>query len=215
VGEWLTDAGCVLDVRRPYAGDPLPDDTDGHDAVLVLGGSMGAHDDTQHPWLTTTKELIRTAAHDRTPTLGICLGHQLAAAALGGESAPNPHGQQLGLLPMGWTDAAGSDDLMQGLVGTGYGIQWNDDIVVRQPEGTVMLARTPRGELQAARFAPTVWGVQLHPEVDETILRTWAEETPERYADGVLEEVLGRITAHREELEAGWRPLAQALASLP
>lgn len=215
VGRWLSEAGCVLDVRRPYDGDPLPDDLGGHDAFLVLGGSMGAHDDDDHPWLSGTKRLIRSAAEARTPTLGICLGHQLAAAALGGRSAPNPLGQQLGLLPLGWTDAAGDDDLMRGLVGTGFGIQWNDDIVVREPPGTVVLARTPRGELQVARFASSVWGVQLHPEVDEQILRTWAEETPDRYQDGVLDEVLGRIAAHRDQLEAGWRPLAQALASLP
>lgn len=215
MGDWLTEAGCLLDVRRPYAGDALPDDLAAHDALLVLGGSMGAHDDDAFPWLTRTKHLVREAAADRTPTLGICLGHQLAAAAFGGAVARNPRGQQLGLLPMGWTDAAGVDDLVQGLVGTGFGIHWNDDIVVREPPGTVVLARTPQGELQAARFAPTVWGVQLHPEVDVTILRAWTELTPGRYPDEVLEEVLGRIAAHREQLEAGWRPLARALASLP
>ena len=45
LGQWLVDAGAELDVRRPYAGDALPDSLDDHDALLVLGGSMGAHDD--------------------------------------------------------------------------------------------------------------------------------------------------------------------------
>lgn len=212
MGDWLVEAGCLLDVRRPYAGDPLPTDLAGHDAYLVLGGSMGAGDDTEHPWLPAVKALVRDAAGRRTPTLGICLGHQLAAVALGGESRRNERGQQLGLLPMGWLDDARTDPLLGPLTGTEVGVFWNDDIVVRAPEGTVPLARTSHGELQAARFAPTVWGVQLHPEVDEHILRTWSEEDPDRYAEGVVEGVLAEVAAQRSRLEAGWRPLAQALA---
>jgi GMP synthase (glutamine-hydrolysing) len=215
IGDWLVEAGCVLDVRRPYAGDDLPGDLEAHDALLVLGGSMGANDDEAHAWLAPTKELVCDAAQRRTPTLGVCLGHQIAAVALGGEAGRNPRGQQLGLLPLGWTDAAGQDELTRGLVGTGFGVQWNDDIVLRAPDATVVLARTPQGELQVARFAPTVWGVQLHPEVDEHILAEWAEEDRNRYDEGVLDDVLRQIAAHRDDLIAGWRPLAQALAALP
>jgi len=215
VGDWLVEAGCVLDVRRPYAGDDLPAGLEDHDAFLVLGGAMGAHDDAAHAWLAPTKELVREAAERALPTLGICLGHQLVAVALGGEAGPNPRGQQLGLLPLGWTDAAGQDDLTRGLVGTGFGVHWNDDIVLRAPDGTVALARTPQGELQVARFAPTVWGVQLHPEVDERILATWAADDRDRYDEGVLDDVLRRVAAARDDLVAGWRPLAQAFARLP
>ncbi len=215
VGTWLVEAGCDLDVRRPYADDDLPDDLSGHDAVLVLGGSMGANDDADHPWLLATKALVRDAATRRTPTLGICLGHQIAAVALGGTAGPNPRGQQLGLVPMGWTDAAADDELTRGLTGTGSGVHWNDDVVHRAPPGTEVLARTEEGELQVARFAPTVWGVQLHPEVDTTILRAWAEEDPDRYADGVIEDILAHIEAGSDALISGWRPLAQTFAQLP
>lgn len=212
MADWLTEAGCALDVRGPHAGDRLPEDLSGHDALLVLGGSMGANDDHAHPWLTAVKALVRDAAERRTPTLGICLGHQLVAVALGGVSGPNPLGQQLGLLPMDWTDEAADDALTRGLLGTRVGVHWNDDVVVRPPAGTVALARTPRGELQAARFAPTVWGVQHHPEVDEAILRTWSQEDPDRYAEGVLDRVLADVADAREQLVAGWRPLADAFA---
>ena len=215
VGDWLVEAGCDLDVRRPYAGDALPEDLSRHDTFVVLGGSMGANDDADHPWLTPTKDLVRDAAERRTPTLGICLGHQLVAVALGGAAARNPRGQQLGLLAMGWTDDAGHDDLMGDLVDTNVAVQWNDDIVTDVPAGTVVLARTPEGEIQAARFAQSIWGVQLHPEVDDRILKEWADEDPNRYAEGVIDDVLARIAAAREELVAGWRPLARALVALP
>ena len=94
-------------------------------------------------------------------------------------------------------------------------MQWNDDIVLRAPDATVVLARTPQGELQVARFAPTVWGVQLHPEVDVPILAQWAEEDRDRCDEGVLDDVLRRIDAHQDDLVAGWRPLAQTFAALP
>jgi GMP synthase (glutamine-hydrolysing) len=78
----------------------------------------------------------------------------------------------------------------------------------------VVLALAPEGELQVARFATAVWGVQLHPEVDEPILRTWAEEDPDRYAEGEIEDVLARIRSAHADLVAGWRPLAGAFARL-
>ncbi len=214
VGGWLVEAGCELDVRRPYAGDDLPADLSEHAAMLVLGGSMGAHDDDTHAWLGPTKELVRDAADRGTPTLGICLGHQLAAVALGGAVERNPRGQMLGLVAMGWTEQAGDDELMGAATGAAQGVFWNDDVLAEAPEGTVVLARTPAGEIQAARYAPRVWGLQLHPEVDEPILRSWAEEDPERYAEGVVEDVLARISAARSDLDAGWRPLVDQWASL-
>lgn len=215
LGTWLEEAGAELDVRRPHAGDPLPRDLADHDALLVLGGSMGAHDDAEHAWLGPTKELLRRAAADRVTALGVCLGHQLAAAALGGRSEKNPHGQQLGLLPVGWTWAVHDDPLFAAAPGAAArGLHWNDDVVVQQPPGTVVLALAPGGELQAARYAPTVWGVQLHPEVDETVVRGWRDDDPDRHADGVTEPVLRALAESREELERSWRPLAEQLVAL-
>ncbi|GAB3656992.1 hypothetical protein GCM10027596_11880 [Nocardioides korecus] len=209
LGTWLVEAGALLDVRRPYAGDALPADLTGHDVLLVLGGSMGAHDDADHPWLTPTKQLLREAAATGVSALGICLGHQLAAAALGGRSDPDPAGQQLGLLDVGWTAAAADDALLGPLTRTArVGLHWNGDVVEPAPAGTVVLARSAGGRLQAARFAPTVRGLQLHPEVDEGIVATWAaeEEHPDRFAA-----VVTQVAAARDELASAWRPLAAAL----
>ena len=216
LGEWLVEAGAELDVRRPYAGDVLPDDLTGHAALLVLGGSMGAHDDGDHAWLGPTKELVREAAGRGVPGLGVCLGHQLAAAALGGRSAPNPAGQQLGLLPVGWTPAAATDPLLSAVAGDRpvRGLHFNDDVVVEQPTDVVVLATAPGGELQAARLAPTVWGVQLHPEVDAAIVAEWAAEDPDRHAEGDVARLLAELDAARGELERSWRPLATRLVQL-
>jgi GMP synthase (glutamine-hydrolysing) len=215
VGQWLAEAGCALEVCRPYAGDAVPA-LDAYDALLILGGPMGAHDDEQHPWLRTVKQRVREAAAAHLPTLGICLGHQLIAVALGGTVEKNRHGQQLGLLGVGWTEAAGTDELMGPLTTPRRGVQWNDDIVTALPDGATLLAATGRDEIQAVRYAPTVWGVQLHPEVDVPVLLPWAEsDRGSHEARGVDQQALLRdIGAARAELDDAWRPLASGFAAL-
>ncbi len=219
-GEWLTAAGAVLDVRRPYAdGHALPADLHAHSGLLVLGGDMGANDDASSPWLTDVKRLIAAAAAEATPVLGICLGHQLVAVALGGSVARNPLGQQIGVLDVGWTSAAVSDPLVGALVAraaTCPAVQWNNDVVTGLPEGATVLARTGRGELQAVRFAPSVYGVQWHPEAGEEIVRPWAEHDRDAAAErGVdLDTYVADVAAAGEELRATWRILAEGFAGL-
>lgn len=209
LGTWLSEAGADLTVCRPYAGEALPDRSS-YDALVVLGGSMGANDEAEHPWLSPLKQRIREAADDRVPVLGVCLGHQLAAVALGGAAGRNPNGQQFGLFDIGWTVEAHLDRLLAPVATPRRGVQWNDDIVTELPPGAVVLARTATGEVQAARFAPTVWGVQVHPEVDEPILRPWAEHDRDAHVARGLDQdaVLAEIHGARAELDAAWQPLA-------
>jgi GMP synthase (glutamine-hydrolysing) len=216
IGEWLVDAGLDLDVRRPYAGEPLPASLDRHAGMVVLGGSMDAYADRARPWLTETKQLVREAAADGTPTLGICLGLQLAAVALGGEVRRNPHGQQIGVLDVGWLPAAGDDLLFGPLLGSRAALQWNSDVATRLPEGATELARTPRGELQAARLAPSVWGVQWHPEAGEHIIKAWAaEDRDDAWERGVdVDAHVATVAASTALLRRAWRPLAQRFADL-
>jgi GMP synthase (glutamine-hydrolysing) len=216
MGEWLADAGAVLDVRRPHAGDALPADLSGHGGLLVLGGSMGAYDDATHPWLTQVKQLIRSAAAERVPTLGICLGHQLAAVALGGRVVRNPRGQQIGVLDVGWLPPASEDPLLGPLVAETPAVQWNNDIVAELPDDAVLLARTPSGEVQAARFAPTVWGVQWHPEAGEQVVTAWADHDRDQAIErGVdVDGYVADVAAATDALRRTWRGLADRFAAL-
>jgi GMP synthase (glutamine-hydrolysing) len=173
---------------------------------------MGAHDDQKAPWLPATRELIRSAASAAVPTLGICLGHQLCAVALGGEIEVNPRGRQLGLLDVGWDAAAVDDELMGGLVAPARAMHWNDDVVCRLPDGAVQLATASTGEVQAARHAATVWGVQWHPEVDDGLVAAWANDgsLPESEKERVLDD----LARSRGDLDAAWRPLAERFVAL-
>lgn len=205
----------MLEICRPYAGDPLPD-LASYDALVVLGGTMGANDDAEHAWLTPLKGMVRDAAARGLPTLGACLGHQLAAVALGGSVARNQRGQQLGLLEVGWSAAASADALVGGFATPRRGIQWNNDVVTQLPAGATLLASTPAGEIQVARFAPTVWGVQLHPEADDAVVRAWADGDRAEHLERGIDQagLIREIAAARTELDAAWRPLAQRFAEL-
>lgn len=216
VGEWLAEAGSAVDVRRPYRGEELPEDLARHGGLVVLGGSMDAYADDRYPWLTEVRQLVRFAAEERVPTLGICLGHQLAAVALGGKVHKNPLGQQIGLLEIGWTDAAADDPLLGAVRDARIAVQWNHDVVAVLPPGGEVLARTPAGEIQAARLAPTVWGVQSHPEVGEEIVTVWAEDDRDSAVQrGVdVDAYVAKVAAASEELRTAWQPLATAFAAL-
>jgi GMP synthase (glutamine-hydrolysing) len=210
LGLWLDAAGCELDVRHPYAGEPLPADLSEHDALVVLGGSMGAYDDADHPWLPATKELVRLAAAEGTPALGVCLGHQLATVALGGTVEVNPRGRQLGVLPMGWTDEAAGDPVLGSR--PARVIHWNNDVVTELPPGAALLASAPDGTVQAARLAPEVWGVQPHPEVDDTVVGRWAADERATIGPEVLDAALAQMHAAVPELARTWQPVAVAFA---
>ena len=215
-GTWLEEAGATLEVCHPYAGDAVPT-LDGYAGLLVMGGAMGANDDEVLEWIGPVKELIRDAVADGVPTLGICLGHQLMGAALGGRVTPNPRGQQVGLLAVGWTDAALDDRLFEGLATPRQGVQWNYDLVVEAPPSAVVLARTGDGEIQVARYARSAWGVQLHPEVDEAIVGTWVTDSERtELADRGLDadQLILDILEARAELDQAWAPLAAGFADV-
>lgn len=218
-GPWLAEGGLELDVRR--VDDPtvaLPP-LEGYAGVLVLGGSPGATDDEVAPWLPAVRALLRQAAERGVPTLGICLGHQLAAVALGGEVARNPRGQTVGVVPVGWTEAAATDALFAAVVAArpeAVAVHWNNDVVTTLPPGAVALARTPGGEVQAARLAPTVWGVQLHPEADRPVVEAWAALDAAVHATQGLDQeaVLAEVEEAHARLAGTWRLLADGFAGL-
>lgn len=213
LGDWLAEHDLDLDVRRPYAGDPLPG-AETVDGLLVLGGPMGATDDEEAPWLPATRDLLRRAVAADVPTLGLCLGHQLVAAALGGEVAPNPRGKQAGLLDVGWLPEAADDALWADLATPRRVLHHNNDIVTRLPDEAVLLARAPAGEIQAARYAARCWGLQAHPEVDESVVGEWVADEQARGEYAGPPDLLDRVAEARGELDAAWEPLATAYAAV-
>jgi GMP synthase (glutamine-hydrolysing) len=218
LGEWLEDAGVGLTVVHGHRGEPVPASTAGYDGLLVLGGEMGAYDDVPCPWLPPTRRLVAQTVARAVPFLGVCLGHQLAAVALGGSVGKNPHGTATGLTPVLLTDAGRADALL-GCVEPGQrAVQWNEDVVTALPAGSTLLAQSPDTSVQAVSFGPRAWGVQFHPEVSPEIFSSWTVNGPKAdqpRPDGVdIAKAAADVAAARSELRAAWRPLAERFAAL-
>jgi GMP synthase (glutamine-hydrolysing) len=212
LGEWLVDAGVELDVRALDRGESLPADLSEHDGVLVLGGAMGATDDDVAPYLPAVRALLRTAVADEVPTLGVCLGHQLLAAATGGTVERNPLGPEIGAQLVAKRVAAGSDPLFGPVPITPDVIQWHHDAVTALPPGAIQLASSPVCEQQAFRLGRLAWGVQFHIETTPEIVREWAASDPINDYD--MAAIVERAVAAHDDVAEVWQPFAVAFAQI-
>lgn len=158
-------------IHHPYRDGVLPGVED-ITALIVLGGAMGANDDQRHPFLVELKKLIRAVVAARIPYLGICLGGQLLAAALGAKVVPS-RWEELGTLPVSLTAEGEEDLLFSGIAETFTTFQWHHDSFDVPADG-VLLASSALCRHQAFRVGSSAWGLQFHPEVTEAIIRDWS-----------------------------------------
>jgi GMP synthase (glutamine-hydrolysing) len=163
-------AGVELEVVEA-PGQPVPVELGDAAGLVVLGGEMDADEIDAYPHLERTMALLRDAAGRGAPALGICLGAQLAAAALGGRAHPGPAGEELGWTKLELTGAGRADPVLGVLGEPAEVFEWHHD-TFEPPPGATQLARGPRYEQQAFRLGSVV-GVQFHPEVDGPLLAAW------------------------------------------
>ncbi len=169
-GRYLQDKEFPFRTAHLYAGDPLPALTE-VSAVIVLGGTMGVHDEADFPFLAHLQRFMRAAAEAGTPLLGICLGGQLLAQALGGEVRSGHRGEK-GLQEIRFTSGGHDDPLFASLSPAFAAFEWHNDSF-EVPSGAVHLAASAVCPGQAFRYR-NAWGVQFHPEVDRAIVAAWS-----------------------------------------
>jgi GMP synthase-like glutamine amidotransferase len=177
--------GRPVRVIRPFLGETLPDSDElaEHAGLIVLGGSMGAWDDGVAPWLPATRQLLAAAVQQAVPTLGICLGAQLLAAACGGTVERGPAGLELGLVRVRPLPGSDADPFFGAVARTlgpepeaGWAVhQYHFDAVTELPEDAELLVTGDRYPHQGFRVGAAAWGVQYHPEVSTSGFTTWVE----------------------------------------
>jgi GMP synthase (glutamine-hydrolysing) len=179
-------------VVRTFAGDPVPQTAD---ALVVLGGGMGVRDQDRLPHLRDELRLLRRCVDEGRPVLGICLGSQLLAAALGG-SVRKALRKEIGFYRVRLEAGARDDALFAGAPESFVAFHWHGDEFV-PPAGAVPLASSTQTAVQAFRFGARAWGVQFHLETDEEVLAAMMGGEDELREAGV-DPALLRASALRE-----------------
>ena len=169
VGRVLRRRGYILDIRRPCEGEPLPSSMDEHAAAVIFGGPMGVYECDTHPFLRDELDWISVALASGKPFLGICLGCQMLAHALGGEVWPHPEGlHEVGYYPIVPTPEG------EELFGDPFhAFQWHRDAFA-VPKSCTLLARGGDAfENQAFQYGSNAFGIQFHPEVTPSTMVKW------------------------------------------
>lgn len=172
LGAILREHGIVCDVvdveKRPIP-DPTP-----YRAIILLGGPQHLYADTHLAYLSQEQIMLRQAVAREIPTLGICLGGQLLAGALGA-SVYHSDTCEIGFYRIPLTEAGRQDPLFAGLPGHQLAFHWHED-VFDLPAGALLLASNENAPHQAFRYGPHAYGLQFHIELDAALADTWLHD---------------------------------------
>jgi GMP synthase-like glutamine amidotransferase len=201
--DFFREDGVALTTVELDEGEPIPDLAP-FDLMVVMGGPQDVWQEDQYEWLRSEKEAIKHFVLDMgRPYLGICLGHQLLADALGGRvGLAEP--AEIGVLTVSKSAAGKADPAMAGIPDPLPVLQWHSAAVLELPPAATILAESEACPVQAFRYGDHAYGMQFHVEVIAQTVKDWAE-IPE-YAQA-LEKALGAdAVVHLDERVASALP---------
>lgn len=222
--DWFANAGVAVEVVRAQLGEEIPASLSGYQALIVLGGAQNAFDAADGtpgaPWFPELKALIAKVVLGDEPYLGICLGLQLAADALGGRVGRSALGRERGVTPIRLTAAAATDPLFAGLPAVVEACQWHQDYVCELPPQATVLGSTGHTETQICRLGERAWGVQFHPEWSTDVLADHIELNASQPMDGTnnpphdASQLLAECEQRSPAMRAVWSGVIERFAQL-
>lgn len=172
--------GYDVDIRRLDRGEDLPD-AEGVDGLVLMGGPMGAYEEVRYPFLRQECDLLEAVARRGDPVLGVCLGAQLLARALGAKVFRGDEAE-IGFGEIELTPAGEEDPLFAGESHILPVFHWHGDTFTL-PEGAALLASSAMYLHQAFRFGSMAYGFQFHVEPDSETWAAWRDHLPKGLVD--------------------------------
>ena len=163
IADALSSRNVPFEYVRTFEGHAIPSGVDGAAGLIVMGGPMGVYETERYPFLLQERKLIEAFLKAERPILGVCLGSQLLAAALGAEVRKGRK-KEIGWFEIQLNAAAAQDALWKGQRSPFFAYHWHGDIF-DLPEGAVALASSDLTPIQSYRFGPCAYGILFHLEV--------------------------------------------------
>ncbi len=206
----LQEAGLAFREHHLHQGDMLPSAQD-VSGLIVMGGPMNVDEVDRYPFLKKETDLIRDTLCVGKPVLGICLGAQLMAKALGEKIFPNGR-KEVGWHPIQLTSDAAEDPLFSAFAASPNVLHWHGD-TFRIPAGAVHLAQTAVCASQAFRWKQNSYGLQFHFEVTPEMLTSWCDAPSEQQFIAAAGEKPALIKERTPRAFAALEPLAKKFFS--
>jgi GMP synthase (glutamine-hydrolysing) len=189
VGQWLTDNGIPLDVRRPRFGDPLPDTMEAHSGAIIFGGPMSANDSDDY--IKQEIDWIGVPLSEKKPFLGICLGAQMLAKHLGAKVLAHPTGR----LEAGYEPVAPLETAVNLGPWPSHVYHWHSEGFTLA-DGAVALAQGNVFEHQGFSYGPSAYGFQFHPEITLAMIYGWTTRSAARLSRPGAQQPCEHLKAH-------------------
>lgn len=169
---WATKNNHIIRKVNPYRGETLPN-IDDFDFIIIMGGPQSPMQMEKYPYLLDEIELIKKAIQREKRILGICLGAQLLAEALGAKTESSPH-QEVGMYLVELLDMAKDDPVFRHFPNKFEVMHWHYDMP-GLPKGATLLAKSEGCPHQAFRYGDRIYGFQFHFEMTESLLKGMVE----------------------------------------
>jgi GMP synthase-like glutamine amidotransferase len=202
IGAFLLEKGFDIKVIELEKGERLFPNLEGIEAVIILGGPMNVYQEKEYPFLKEEDEFIRKLIDKGIPTLGICLGAQLIAKALGAKVEKAPQ-KEIGWYKVSLTPGGLKDPLFSGIEEEFFVFQWHED-QFQLPERAVLIATSQICKNQAFRYSQNIYGFQFHIEVTSEMIEEWfrvyKEDEDLREID--LEQILDFASENKDRIHS-------------
>ena len=214
IGDALASAGYPVQPILPFDGQTIPQDTDEVQGLVIMGGPMGVYERDRYPYLQHELQLIEKVLEARKPILGICLGSQLLAAALGGEVRRGGQ-KELGWHRVSLSNESKLDRLLAGIARAFVALHWHGDVFALA-RGAINLASSDLTACQSFRYSENAYGFLFHMETTAEILRglvtTFEHELRQEGIDG--SQVIRAATEYLPKLQQTGRTVFARWAAL-